>query len=215
MRLWMIALPQLAFLLPAQTPLPKLYPVDESAREPSFQAFTSRLRSAVEARSAKGLRRLTDEDVVVGPNEEDRGWRKFVERWHPDDPQTPLWSALADLLHLGFLREQPGLYLSPYVVWRFPPHLNRRTHLVVAREKSPLRESPSLTAPVLAILAFDIVRISGGEVRSQGLLRFVPVETGEGVRGFVSATDLLSPMLPRAQFALRQKRWVLIALEAE
>lgn len=212
--LTLLILSQLAFTLLSQEPLPKLYPVDESARDPSFQAFTSRLRSAVQSRNTKALRRLTDDEVVVGPKKEDQGWRKFVERWQPDDPDTPLWSALADILQLGFLREQPDLYLSPYVVWRFPSHINRRTHLVVAREKVPLREAPSLKAPVRAILSFDIVRPTGEPVRSSGLATFVPVETAD-LRGFVDAKELISPLLPHAQFAFRQKRWVLVALEAE
>jgi hypothetical protein len=205
----------LPLALKAQQPLPKLYPVDETSRDPSFQAFTGRLRSAVESHSRKALRRLVDDEVVVGPEETDQGWRKFTERWRPDDPQTPLWIALADMLQLGFIREQPGLYLSPYVVWRFPRQLNRRTHLVVARENVALRESPSTTAPVLARLDFDIVRRMGEPVRSEGLAGFIPVQTGDGQTGFVNQKDLLSPLMPRAQFAFRQKRWVLVALEAE
>ncbi len=195
--------------------LPKLYPVDEASRDPSFQAFTGRLRSAVESHGRKALRRLVDDEVVVGPEETDKGWRRFVERWRPDDPQTPLWSALADMLHLGFVREQPSLYLSPYVVWRFPRHLNRRTHLVVARESVALREGPSITAPVRARLDFDIVRRIGDSVRSEGLSTFIPVQTGNGEAGFVDQKDVLSPLMPRAQFAFRQKRWVLAALEDE
>jgi hypothetical protein len=215
MRMPVLILSQLVLVLSAQQPLPKLYPVDESARDPSFQAFTSRLRSAVERRNTKALRRLVDDDVVVGPDKDDRGWHKFLERWRPGDAETPLWAALGECLHLGFLREQPDLYLSPYVVWRFPDHLSRSKHLVVAKEKVPLRESPSLQAPVRAMLSFDIVRPAGDPVRSEGLATFVPVETGEGLRGFVNATDLISPMMPRAQFGFRQKRWVLIALESD
>ncbi|MBL8209431.1 MAG: SH3 domain-containing protein [Bryobacterales bacterium] len=202
-------------LLQAQQTLPKLYPIDESSRDGSFQSFVSRLRSAVEARNTKALRKLLDEDIVVGAEKEDQGWRKFVERWKPNDPHTPLWPALADMLQLGFIREQPDLYLSPYVVWRFPQHLDRRLYRVIARDNVPLREAPSLNAPVRARLAFDIVKPTGDPVRSEGLARFVPIETGDGQRGFVSQGDLLSPLLPRAQFAFRQKRWIMVALEGD
>ncbi|MBL8174881.1 MAG: hypothetical protein JNK48_09430 [Bryobacterales bacterium] len=205
----------LATLASAQGPLPKLYPVDETARDPSFQAFTSRLRSAVEKRDTKALRRLTDDEVVSGPEKEDKGWKKFVERWRPDDPDTELWASLAEMLHLGFTREQPELYLSPYVVWRFPAHLSRRAHLVVAKEKAPLRESPSLDARVLAVLSFDIVRSAGEVVRSERLASYAPVETGDGMRGFVNVNDVVSPMIARGQFYFKQKRWVLAALESD
>lgn len=119
------------------------------------------------------------------------------------------------MLQLGFIREQPDLYLSPYVVWRFPQHLDRRRYMVIARDNVPLREAPSLNAPVRARLAFDIVKPTGEAVRSDGLARFVPIETGDGQTGFVNQGDLLSPLLPRAQFAFRQKRWIMVALEGE
>ncbi|MFN7938784.1 MAG: hypothetical protein U0R19_35975 [Bryobacteraceae bacterium] len=209
------ALLSAALLLPAFETLPKLYPVDETLRDPSFQAYTQRLRAAVQSRNTKALRRLTSDDVVVGPEKDDKGWKKFVERWRPDEAESPVWSALAELLQLGFLREHPQLYLSPYVVWRFPDHLSRRKHLVVAKEKAPLREGPSITAPVRAVLSFDIVRAAGEPVRSSGLASFVPVETGDGVHGYLNVTDVLSPLLARGQFGFRQKRWVMIALESD
>jgi len=206
-------LPQSA---PAQAPTVKLYPVDEASRDPSFQSYVQKLRAAVAKRNTKALKRLVEEDdIVVGEDKHDEGWRKFVARWRPDDPESPLWPALADLLALGFTREQPDLYLSPYVVWRFPQHLDRRKHLVVARDNVPLRESPSATAPSRGLLSFDVVRPLGAPVRSDGLGSFLPIETADGQRGFVAAADLLSPLLPRAQFGFRQKRWVMIALESE
>lgn len=210
-----LALISLVLVLPVCGQLPKLYPVDETLRDATFQAYTHRLRAAVEKRNTRALRRLTDDDVVVGPAKEDKGWKKFVDRWRPDEAESPVWAALADLLQLGFLREHPQLYLSPYVVWRFPDHVDRRTHLVVAKEKAALREAPSVTAPVRAMLSFDIVRAVGEPVRSGGLASFVPVETGDGLRGYLNATDVLSPLLARGQFGFRQKRWVMIALESD
>lgn len=119
------------------------------------------------------------------------------------------------MLQLGFIREQPDLYLSPYVVWRFPQHLDRGRYRVIARDNTPLREAPSLKAPIRARLAFDIVLPTGDAVHSEGLARFVPIQTGDGQSGFVNQADLLSPLIPRAQFAFRQKRWIVVALEGE
>ncbi|MBI4902133.1 MAG: SH3 domain-containing protein [Acidobacteria bacterium] len=206
----------LSVVLFAQPPGQKLYPTDETSRDPAFQSYTRKLRSAVAARSTKALRRLMDdEEIIVGPGKEDQGWRKFVARWRPDDPDSKLWPALGDLLAVGFIREHPSLFLSPYVVWRFPSQLDRRKHLVIGRDKVALRESPSLAAATVTTLAFDIVRRAGEPVRSDRLGAFVPVETLDGRRGYVNARDVLSPLLPRAQFGFRQKRWVLIALETE
>ena len=127
----------------AQT-VPRLYPVDDTARDPAFRSYVGRLRSAVEARNTNALRKLVDEEVVVGSADDDKGWTKFIARWRPDDRRdSTLWAALADLLSLGFIREHPSLFLSPYLVWRFPPELSMATHLVVIRDKATLREAPS------------------------------------------------------------------------
>lgn len=202
--------------LRAQSAAVKVYPVDESSRDPSFQSYVKKLRSAVTTRSTKSLRQLVDDDrIVVGPEKHDQGWQKFLHRWRPNDPETVLWTTLADVLSLGFTREQPDLFLSPYVVWRFPKHLDRRKYMVVAREKVVLRELPSPTATTRGTLSFDVVRPVGKAVRSEQLGNFVPVEALDGRRGYVMEKDLLSPLMARAQFRLRQKRWLMIALESD
>ncbi|MBL8231452.1 MAG: hypothetical protein JNL98_23355 [Bryobacterales bacterium] len=195
---------------------PAIYPVDDTERDPTFRTFVQRLRTAVEARNTKALRKLTADDVICGPDKDDKGWKKFVGKWHPDDPQDRrLWLALADMLAAGFVREHPRLYLSPYQVWRFPSGINRATHLVIARDKSAMREQPSLDARVVATLSFDIVRSMGDAVRGTGLAEWRPVRTLAGVEGFVMSRDLVSPLAPRAQFGLDRGRWQLIALEED
>lgn len=193
-----------------------LYPVDDTNRDPGFRAFVQRLQAAVTKRDTKALRKLTAEDVVCGPAKEDKGWKKFVEKWRPDDPQEPkLWLALADILAAGFIREHPRLYLSPYQVWRFPNDLDRKTHLVIARDKSALRERPAIDAPVVTFLSFDIVESLGPAVKGTGLAEWRPVRTLTGQQGFVLSRDLVSPLAPRAQFGLDRGRWQMIALEEE
>lgn len=207
-----------AFSLLAAQP-PALYPIDDTARDTAFRGFVQRLRAAVESRNTKALRRLISDDVAIGPAESDKGWKKFVDKWRPDDPgDRRLWLALSDMLAAGFLREHPRLYLSPYQVWRFPSGLNRNTHLVIARDKVALRERPSLDAPSLATLSFDIVRSLGDPVKGDGLSEWQPVRTiageqGMPLEGYVLTRDVVSPLVPRAQFGFDAGRWLLIALE--
>lgn len=207
----------LCLSLHAQTgPLVRLYPVDDTARDSSFRSYVGKLRSAVEDRNTTALRKLVDEEVATGPAAEDKGWQKFVEKWKPEDVRgSRLWTALADFLSLGFTREHPNLYLSPYLVWRFPDGLNRAAHLVVVRDKAPLREAPSLDAKAVALLSFDIVRQLGRPDDGGGLVRWVRVSTLDGRSGFMSMRDVMSPMMPRAQFGQRRGRWLLIALESD
>jgi hypothetical protein len=192
----------------------RLYPVDDTAREPAFRSYVGKLRSAVATRNTAALRKLVDDEVAVGPAAEDKGWAKFKAKWRPDDPQDQrLWSAVADLLSVGFIREHPNLFLSPYLVWRFPDGLSRRAHLVVVRDHAALRESPSLNAPSVATLSFDIVRRLEAPKDNEGLVQWVHVQTLDGRSGYVNARDVMSPIMPRAQFGLRRGRWLLIALE--
>jgi hypothetical protein len=207
--------PVIAVCFFLQTEPVRLYPFDESHRDSSFRSYVARLRAAVETRSTSALRRLVDEEeVVVGPAKDDKGWARFLERWRPDEgADSPVWPALADLLSLGFIREQPYLFLSPYLVWRFPDHLNMATHLVVVRDKVALRETPSIRAPIASWLSFDIVRRLGPVEGSDELQQWVPVSTLDGKEGFVNTRDVMSPLMARAQFANVRGRWLLVALE--
>lgn len=207
----------IAFLLiQAQTlSAVRLYPVDDTARDPAFRSFVKRLRSAVEARSTNALRKLVDPEVVTGPAEDDTGWAKFVAKWRPDDADSTLWSALSDLLELGFIEEHPSLFVSPYLVWRFPRELNRATHLVVIRDKAALRTAPSTRASAAAWLSFDLVQKLGEPESGEGLGQWIRVSTIDGQTGYLNAKDVMSPLMPRAQFGMRRGRWVLIALEGQ
>jgi hypothetical protein len=205
----------LYLLIQAQTvSVVRLYPVDDTARDPAFRSYVGRLRSAVDARNTDALRKLVDEDVVVGLAEDDKGWAKFIARWRPDDHRkSRLWPALSDLISLGFIREHPSLFLSPYLVWRFPPELSMATHLVVIRDKASLRQSPSLRSPAAASLSFDIVRRLGQPEGGEDLVQWVHVRTLDGQTGYLNTRDVMSPVMPRAQFGIRRGRWALIALE--
>lgn len=193
----------------------RLYPVDDSERDPAFRAYVRKLRSAVQAHNAHALKKLVDDEVIAGPAGEPKGWKQFSAKWHPEDAESALWPALADILALGFVREHPSLFLSPYVVWRFPRNLNRASYLVVIKDKVALRKSPSIKAPAGADVSFAIVQQIGKPQAGEGLGEWVLVRTDTGETGYLNMRDALSPTMPRAQFAKREGRWVMIALESE
>jgi hypothetical protein len=191
----------------------RLYPVDDTGRDPSFRGYVRKLGSAVEAHDTKQLQKLVGRDVFVGPESEDKGWEKFVATWRPDAGDTDLWSALSDLMSLGFIRQNPGLYLSPYLVWRFPRELVRGAYLVVVRDEVPLRQSPSLKAPAVETLSFDVVRPLGSPLNGDDLNRWIHVQALDGKSGYLMTHDVMSPLMARAQFARRGGHWLMTALE--
>lgn len=202
----------LLVLLAAQAlPCQKLLPIDDAPRDPEFQAFTRKLLSVATKRDSKALRKLLDEDVIsssINDKKDEKGWAAFRQQWHPDDPTSDLWETLADFCDLGFVSLHPRLYVSPYVAWKFPRELNPTRALVVTRSNVPLRAKPERDAPVLATLEFDIVYALG---EATGPWR--QVRTAAGLDGFVLAQNLRSPLTPRGQFARKEGRWVIIALE--
>ena len=194
-------------------PAIRLYPVDDSARDPAFNSFVKRLRAVVETRNSNGLRKLVDPEVVSGPAEDDTGWEKLAVKWKPDDSNSSLWSALSDLLELGFTKEHQSLFVSPYLVWRFPRELDRSTHLVVIRDKVALRAGPSVNTTVVTWLSFDVVQKLNQPARGEGLGQWVRVSTIDGHTGYLNTKDVMSPLMPRAQFGIRKGHWLLVALE--
>jgi hypothetical protein len=205
----------LCFFGQAQAPpVLQLYPVDDTSRDSSFKSYFGKLRSAVEGRKVEALRKLTADDVFVGPGDKDKGWETFKAKWHIEDRDNPaLWLALSDLISLGAIREHPSLFLSPYLVWRFPHNLPVDTYLVVIRDKVALRDQPSMNARTVATLSFDIVQRLGQVEGTDSVVQWFHVRTFDGKAGYVTSRDVMSPMTPRAQFGLRHGRWLLVALE--
>jgi hypothetical protein len=191
----------------------RLYPVDDTSRNPAFRSYVRKLQTAVNRRSMEDLRKLVDAEVVVGDDAAEKGWTSFIARWHPEDAHSTVWAVLSDFLALGFIQEHPQLFLSPYLVWRFPRELSMATHLVVIRGNAAIRDAPSSRATPFAYLSFDIVERLSQAQPTEDLARWILVRTLDGKTGYLNARDAMSPLMPRAQFGMRRGHLLLIALE--
>ncbi len=201
-------------LLALQAGAPRLAPVSDESRDSAFHAYIGKLRAAVAKHDEKALRKLVDPSVITmnEAGKDQRGWEKFRAAWGVGENDGAAWDVLADLMELGFFREAPGIYVSPYVVWKFPRDLDPNLHLVVLRDALPLREKPERDSRPVATLAFDIVK-KVGEAREEGAFEWVEVQTASGARGFVQAANVRSPLMPRAQFSRKDGRWMLTVLD--
>jgi hypothetical protein len=200
------------FMLNAQ---PKLFPVDETQKDRGFASYVRQLKKAVTQRDAKSLRKLIDVNIAVQEMPELKGWAEFEKKWTPADPKSRVWSTLEDFLDLGFIQETPYTFLSPYVVWRFPNHLDPARHWVVAWGDEPLREEPNARSKEVRRIAFEIVkRVAESGPRSRiGESRWAEVETLDGSRGWMSLAALKPPTMPHAQFNFEKGRWLMVMLE--
>ncbi len=185
----------------------KLTPNDETAKDRRFARYVKQLKEVVAKRDVEGLRKLSAKDVSVAERPERKGWAAFVEKWHPEEKASPVWAALEDMLDLGFVREHPSIFLSPYVVWKFPAGPDPKAHWVVAWGDEALREGPNARAAEIKRLKFEIVKRRGEEGR------WKKVETSEGLVGWMAAAALKDPTMPRAQFSLAGGKWLMVMLE--
>lgn len=192
----------------------RLAPVSDAKREPGFSDYLKKLSRAVAKRDAKALQKLSDSDLICGgwTEKDERGWAKCAGRWRLGEPDSPLWDVLADWLELGFMRETPAIFVTPYLVWKFPRDLDPSEYLVVLRDNLPLRDKPERNAKTVATLAFDLVKQVGANDGLKGF-DWVQVETSTGIRGWVQAAQVRSPRMSRGQFSLKEGQWKLTVID--
>jgi hypothetical protein len=145
----------------------KLYPVDEAAQDPSFLAFRKRLLQAARQRNVQFLLKNTDPDIFFsfGLRVEEQGVRGFRKSWALDRPNSRLWPELIEVLSMGgsFVNgSSRRQFCAPYVFSRFPDDVDPYSHGAITAAKVEVRARPSRSAPVIAVLSYDIVRLVRG-----------------------------------------------------
>lgn len=141
---------------------PRVWPVDESDRDPGFAAMRRGLQAAVAARDARGVAVFFATDAVLdfggaaGPGELIRRLR---------DPATgpALWSELETVLDLGAIQQGPGRFCMPYV-WcaeRIAAQVAEGMTAWVVVPDAVLRAAPSDDAEPVEPLRYDVLEILG------------------------------------------------------
>lgn len=184
----------------------RLAPIDDTPRDRFLVGYVKQLKDAVAKRNVRRLRQLVDDDVVVQDKPERKGWKEFLAYWKPEDPQSRVWAALEEMLDVGFVREHPQIYTSPYFVWRFPDGLDPSQHGVVAWGAEALREKPDARSPAVKTMEFEVVRLLSSQDR------WLEVETFDGQRGWVNRLAVKLPTVPRGQFNFIKGQWQLVML---
>lgn len=183
----------------------RLPPVDESAADPSFAAFKTRLLRILERRDVQGLISTLDPQIRAGFGEKE-GIDAFHRYWKLDQPaQSRIWNELGKVLRLGVTRDDPE-FIAPYVFTKFPHTVDAFRYAAVTRAGAAMHESSSSSSKVVATTDYDIVELLGG--RQNG---WVEARTYEGATGWLPQGDVRSPIEYRAFFEKKGGDWKMTA----
>ena len=196
----------------------KLYPRDEAGKDHSFQIFRDRLLNAVQNHDQDFLLSIIAPDIMNSFGGDD-GKENFVKIWEPDKPDSKIWQTLADILTLGgnFSPDRQEFW-APYVFSAFPDDADAFSYLAIVGENVNVRAQPSLNAPVLTTLSYDLVKrldnLRLAEETPTGPRRWLKIATPQGRPGYVAAQHARSPLDYRAGFKKINGRWLMAVLVA-
>jgi len=203
----------------------KLYPVDEAPDDPSFAQFRGRLLEAVSKHDSNFVLGILDPEIINSSDGE-RGENGFRHLWKLDEPESRLWQTLTTLLSMGgSFRENGGNreFCAPYVtskwstvVSQLPKGADPLDYQVIIDKNVPVRSEPVPTAPVVATLTYDVVKLSanGSVTHSENGNSWLKISTPAGKQGFVPDDYVRSPTDYQACFKKTGSRWLMIELAA-
>lgn len=196
----------------------RLYPVDESARNPSFRVFRNRLLRAARARDTRFILSILAPDIQNSFGGSG-GVREFRETWRIERRESRFWNELITVLELGGTFEGSGTdryFGAPYTFTRFPENLDAFTHAVIVGRSVRAHSRPAASAPVVATLTYDIVRADYENSVRDGDddYAWLRITTPAGRPAFVQARNIRSPIDYRAIFTRSNGRWMMTSFIA-
>jgi hypothetical protein len=205
----------------------KLYPVDEAAKDASFKRFRDRLIAALIRRDRKYLLGVLHPRIMNGFGG-NRGVKAFVEQWEPASPNSTIWTELLTILSLGgsFIEEngQKSFY-APYVSSRWDTIEGKLPRSLdgdfccgaVLGIKVGMHSRPDASAPVLAVLSYDVVQVDYGASVDAATGKeppWVKIKTFKSQDGYIPKEQFRSPTDYRASFKKVRGRWLMEILVA-
>ena len=196
----------------------KLYPVDEGAKNPSFNSFREQLRSAIKRRDTKFILSRLDLNIAVSLGPCGNGVKCFKELWQPEKPSSKLWNTLSEVIKLGGAFDNIKckiFFCAPYVSSNFPAQVEGESiqgvpeYSVIIGKDVNVRSRPSLKSPIVANLSYDIVKIGSNVNISNDWVQILTPTPG-----YVSSRFVRHPLDYRACFKNIKGRWVMTSFIA-
>jgi hypothetical protein len=195
----------------------KLLPVDEGKRDASFSQFRKKTLAAAKRRDVKYILSIVDRNIKNGFGDSN-GIDEFKKFWKINRPQSEFWNEFISVLSNGgtFDKESGAknkTFVAPYTFSSFPADLDGFEYQAVFGTGVNLRSKPETNAPVVASLAYNIVKVdfenSVADKAQEGEYTWLKIETLGGKKGFVKAAYVRSPIDYRAVFEKKKGKWIM------
>ena len=183
---------------------PKLMPVDEGPKDPSFVAYRNELLDAVKRRDVDAIVALADSKIrtTFGDGGGAAELRRILKK-------PGMLEDLEALLTQGGKFRNNEAFAAPYVYIAWPDSHDAFQFLAITRENVPLYQFGDRNAPVVATLSYDIVERKGEEKNG-----WQEVKTADGHTGWVESNSVRSPIGFRALFNKIDGTWKMTGLVA-
>jgi len=186
--------------LPAPSSAKTVPPEDKCLGDAGLAAARAKLAAAVDEKDAAALLAMTAADIEFG-FDEPHGKAAFIRTWKLDrEPEkSAIWPALAKILPLGCSFNR-GSAVIPYLFTALEDRDAFATAVTI-RPNVNLRSAASETAPVVAVLHYEVLTVdSDDEVWSK-------VHTDDGVAGYVRKDLTHTPVGFRAYLGKIAGAW--------
>jgi hypothetical protein len=186
----------------------RLVPVDEGGSDPSFSAFRQTLRDIVRRRDVVALRGVLSPTIRSGSGSVE-GIDDFSDFWNVTAPDTTLWRTIERILAMGgtfATREGVHEFDAPYVWSQWPEDLEPREYVAIVGPRVIARAPGPRLGPVLAVLAYALVRRGPDTTEPKPGSPFLIV-LADGRAANVDGGSVWSPVDYRARFRKTPEGW--------
>jgi hypothetical protein len=205
----------LALPLPAAAQERRLEPIDEAAKDASWNGFKKRLLAAIDRRDRKFILGMLDKGVRTGL-EGGRGPAEFRKQWDLDSDASPLWSELRAVVVLPAAYHRPDKGRTelcvPYVAVRWPQDADAFNGGALIAGDVLVKAAPSAASETLATLSYNMLGVLDWEVDDQAAdskQKWVKVRLQSG-EGYVPEELIRSPIEHTACFVKGESAWRLV-----
>lgn len=192
-----------------------LEPLDEAAKDASWNRFKKRLLAAVDRRDRQFLLGILDKNVRSG-FEGGRGVAEFRKHWALDSEDSPLWPELRAVLPLPAAWHRPEKGRSelcvPYVAVRWPQDMDAFNGGAIIAADVLAKAAPSASSETVATLSYNMVGVADWEVADQApdsRQKWVKVRLASG-EAYVPEEQIRSPVEHTACFVKGESAWRLV-----